>query len=225
MHRVQFVVFDFDGTLADSKNVAISVINQLAARHKYKPVSPEALEELRKLTIAERCKMLGWPVYKLPLLAAELYRLYKHSLHEVNLFPGIRELLTELQRNNILVAILSSNSEQNIRTFLQANNLEFVQHVICSNRIFGKDKMLRKFLKTHRLQPENVLYAGDEVRDVVACKKCGIPIAWVSWGFDSRELVQPENPDFIVHSPADILNLPGISLGKALLTAERHKVK
>ncbi|KAA9331751.1 HAD-IA family hydrolase [Adhaeribacter soli] len=211
MQAIKFVVFDFDGTLADSKHVAISAINQLADRHHYKPIRPEALEQLRKLSIAERCRLLGWPVYKLPFLAAELYQLYKHSLHEINLFPGIRELLTELQRNNIQVAILSSNSEQNIRTFLQANNLEFVQHVICSNRIFGKDKMLRKFLKTHQLQPQNVLYAGDEVRDVIACKKCGIKISWVSWGFDSQELVQSENPDFIVHSPEEILGLLSIS--------------
>lgn len=207
MHRIQYLLFDFDGTLADSKEVALAALNRLADKHRYKRIEPEALEDLRKLSIVERCRQLGWPVYKIPFLATELYQLYREAIHQVSLFEGIPQTLTELQRRGYKLAIISSNSEQNIRDFLLANNLTFIQDVICSNKIFGKDKVIKKFLKAHHLQPDNVLYIGDEIRDIVACKKCNIKVAWVSWGFDAYELVQPANPDFIVHQPAGILEL------------------
>ncbi|MBK0403477.1 HAD-IA family hydrolase [Adhaeribacter sp. BT258] len=204
---IRYVIFDFDGTLADSKEAALTALNQIADRHRYKRIAPEALETLRKLPITERCKLLGWPVYKLPLLATELYGLYKKSIHTVKLFPGIREMLEALRENGYETAIISSNSEQNIREFLQASELPFIQHVICSNNIFGKDKSIKKFLKTHLLQPSEVLYVGDELRDLTACRKCRVKMIWVSWGFDSQELIRAENPEFMVHAPSEILQI------------------
>jgi phosphoglycolate phosphatase len=207
MHRIQYLLFDFDGTLADSKKVALAALNQLADKHGYKRIEPAALPELSKLTLVERCRKLGWPVYRIPFLATELYQLYKAAIHKVSLFEGIPQTLSELQKRGYRLAIISSNAEQNIRDFLEANEIRFIQDVICSNQVFGKDKVIRKFLKSRQLQPENVIYVGDEIRDIVACKKCGIKIIWVSWGFDPYELVQTENPDFIVHQPAELLQL------------------
>ena len=204
---IRYLVFDFDGTLANSKEAVLTALNQLADRHRYKRIEPEAIETLRKLSITERCKLLGWPVYKLPFLATELYQLYKKSIHTVTLFPGIKEMLEAAWESGCEIAIISSNSEQNIREFLQANELNFIQHVICSSNIFGKDKSIKKFLKTHSLQSSEVLYIGDELRDLTACRKCKVKMAWVSWGFDSWDLVQAENPEFIMHSPAEILQI------------------
>lgn len=65
---VKYIIFDFDGTLVDSKDVFIEAYNQLAEKHNYKQIKNEELEELRKLSIRERCKALNFPMYKIPFL-------------------------------------------------------------------------------------------------------------------------------------------------------------
>lgn len=201
------VLFDFDGTLADSKDVFVGAFNQLAEKYRFEPMRPEELESLRKLSIADRCRRLNFPLYKLPFFSVELYRLYRQSAHDIRLFPGVPEMLQELQVQGYGLGIISSNSEATIRAILQQHGLGFLTDISCSNRIFGKDKLLRNFLKKHKLASQQVIYTADEVRDIIACRQTQIPVIWVSWGYDAIEQVEKQAPDYIAHSPAEILQL------------------
>ncbi len=71
----KYIVFDFDGTLVDSQNTFVPIYNQIAKKHGYKTVKEEEIEYLRKLTMPERCKQLDVPLYKLPILALEFYKI------------------------------------------------------------------------------------------------------------------------------------------------------
>jgi hypothetical protein len=86
---IKYVIFDFDGTLVDSQDVAISVLHQLAESHHFKKPDRKDIEAMRGLSIAERCKIIGVPMYKLPFWAGECYRLYQQSLKHLHLFDGI----------------------------------------------------------------------------------------------------------------------------------------
>ncbi|MEY4243328.1 MAG: hypothetical protein RLZZ245_913, partial [Verrucomicrobiota bacterium] len=55
--------------------------------------------------------------------------------------------------------------------------------------------------------PEQMLYIGDELRDVKAAQKAGIPIAAVTWGFNSRESLAASEPDYLFDQPTDFLRL------------------
>jgi phosphoglycolate phosphatase len=204
---IKYVVFDFDGTLVDSKTVFISVFNQLAEKHKFKKMEPENIEYLRQLSITERCKFLQLPLYKLPLLSADLLHLYQKSLKDVNLIAGIRNLVEDLSRQGYAIGIISSNSEYNIREFLNYNQIKNIDAIYSASNIFGKDRVIRKFLKTYRLRNDEIIYVGDEVRDITACKKNGVKIIWVSWGYDIKSMAETESPDFIAHSPAEIAGI------------------
>ncbi len=213
---VRYILFDFDGTLADSKAVFLTIFNQLAGKYNCKQLGLEDLDELRKLPLKERSRRLNFPMYKLPFFVMEVYGLYRKALHEVSLFEGISQMLEELKSRGYKLAIMSSNSELNIQAILQRHHVTSIDEVICSRHIFGKDKMLKSFLKKYRLAASEVLYIGDEHRDVVACKKSCVKIIWVSWGYDAPEVVQAANPDYSVHSPAEVLHLlqPGFVLRK-----------
>ncbi|WP_419394371.1 HAD-IA family hydrolase [Cytobacillus praedii] len=204
---MKYVIFDFDGTIADSKIVIISAWNKIAEKYHFEKMKLTELENIKKLTIKERCKMLNFPMYKLPIIIPQLYKFYRQSINDLELFDGIKDVLTELNKKGVNTAIISSNSEENIQLFLKRNNIEGVKEIICSSHIFGKDKLLSRFLKLKQLDADEVIYVGDEQRDIIACKKTGIKIIWVEWGYDSIEVVQAEEPDYKASSPAEIMQL------------------
>jgi len=204
---MKYIIFDFDGTLADSTAVLASAWNTIAQKYKFKGIELKEIESLKKLSIAERSKLFDFPMYKLPMILPQFYRLYRQSLNDVHLYKGMKEVLMEIEKRGYKILIISSNSQENILEFLKMNGIHCVSDVLCSNRIFGKDKVIKKFLKDTDITPSDVLYIGDEQRDIAACKKAGVPIIWVGWGYDSIEVVQQEEPDYKVATPHEILNI------------------
>ena len=207
---IKYIIFDFDGTIANSQYAFVSAWNHLAEKHGFKKLEHDGLEDLKKLTIKERSRLLNFPMYKLPIVMPDLYAAYRDSILDVTLFGGMKELLNDLENKGYHIAIISSNSEENIKEFLNRNGVK-VTDILCSSRIFGKDKVIKKFLKSHNVQPSEVIYVGDELRDIIACKKCNVKVIWVSWGFDSIEVVQSENPDYMIQTPDEILQIVKIS--------------
>ncbi|CAM4234017.1 HAD family hydrolase [Bacillus manliponensis] len=201
---VKYIIFDFDGTLVDSKDVFLASYNQIATKHNYKVIEKEELEGLRKISIRERCKLLKIPMYKIPFFVKELGSLYKQSIGEIILVDGIRPMLQDLKNKGYKIAIISSNREENIRQFLKNHDIHDVHDVFCSSNIFGKDKVMKQFLKEKKLGNEEVLYVGDEERDIAACKKVGIAVAWVGWGYDVLETIQESSPDYVVYKPEEL---------------------
>ncbi|WP_102344968.1 HAD-IA family hydrolase [Bacillus sp. Marseille-P3661] len=204
---LKYVIFDFDGTLADSKLVFIAAYNALADKHQYKKISLDDLEMLKKLSIKERAKQLQFPLYKLPFLLPQLFQLYRQSLDQIQLFKGIDELLCALKQKGYKIAIISSNSQDNIIEILERNKIGGISSILCSNRIFGKDRLIKRFLRNHKLKASEVIYVGDEQRDIKACKKAGIKMIWVGWGYDDVEVIQSSQPEYMVNNPADILKI------------------
>lgn len=204
---MKHIIFDFDGTLADSTAVFASAWNTLAQKYKFKGIELKEIDTLKKLSISERSKLFDFPMYKLPMILPQFYKLYRQSLNDVHLFEGMKELLIEINKRGYKILIISSNSKENILEFLKMNGIHCVADVLCSNRIFGKDKVMKKFLKEANVDSSDVVYIGDEQRDIVACKKAGVPIIWVEWGYDAKEVVQNEEPEYSVTTPQEILEI------------------
>lgn len=201
----KYVVFDFDGTLVDSLGIIVRGYNQMASKYRSKQIVPEDLPALKGMTIPERCKYLKFKLFMFPLAALDIYRLYRQSLKDLHFCPGMKELLMDLHQRGFKLGVISTNSEQNIREFMSRNGIDFIKNMQCSNNIFGKDKDIKRFLRANKLQNSDMIYVGDEVRDIVACRKTGVKVIWVSWGYDDAENVKKENPDYVVHSPDEII--------------------
>ncbi len=204
---MKHIIFDFDGTLADSTAVFASAWNTLAQKYKFKGIELKEIDTLKKLSISERSKLFDFPMYKLPMILPQFYKLYRQSLNDVHLFEGMKEVLLEINKRGYKIIIISSNSKDNILEFLKMNGIHCVADVLCSNRIFGKDKVMKKFLKESNVSATEVVYIGDEQRDIVACKKAGVPIIWVEWGYDAIEVIQNEEPEYKVATPEEILEI------------------
>ncbi|KMY53878.1 hypothetical protein AC623_07760 [Bacillus sp. FJAT-27231] len=202
---VKYIVFDFDGTLANSLELFIAGYNDLAAKEGYREVKKEDIDSLSKMTIPERCRHLNFPMRNIPLAATKLYRYLRKSERGLPLYSGVKEMLDQLHQQGLKVAIISSNATDIISRSLQDHQISYVDDILCSKHIFSKDKLMKKLMAKYKVQPSEVLYVGDEERDILASKKAGIKVVWVDWGYDDEAIALKASPDFIARQPSDIL--------------------
>ena len=198
-------VFDFDGTLADSRQAAIGLYNAVAQRKGYGALTPENLAELSTLSVLQRCERLRVPIYRLPALMLEVSRGFRDVMHTVEFQPGMRELLGALRARGLRLLIVSTNAAENIQAFLRRHGVEDqVDEVLCSRRIFGKGRLLRSLMKRTGLRPEQLVYVGDEHRDVEACREVGVRVVAVRWGVDAESRLREARPDHLAREPAEV---------------------
>ncbi|GMA78592.1 hypothetical protein GCM10025880_50090 [Methylorubrum aminovorans] len=115
----RLVAFDFDGTLADTFPWFCTNLNDVAARYRFRRVEAGETERLRGLGARAILKDLGIPVWKVPLIARHMRALATREAGQVRLFPGVPEMLAELDAAGIALAVVSSNSEANVRRALR----------------------------------------------------------------------------------------------------------
>lgn len=179
--RKRLVIFDFDGTLADSVEWFFGVVNQLARRYGFRESTPEQLEALRGKSPLEILTALGIPKWKLPAIARHTRALAAQHIDEIKLFNWAGELLSELKANGMLIAVVSSNSAANIEWIL-GPHAALVDHYETGASLLGKSLKFKRVLKRLGVRPDQVLSVGDEVRDIDAARRAGIPGIGVAWG-------------------------------------------
>ncbi len=204
--KVKSIIFDFDGTLVDSKAIFFELYNELATQNGYKLLDAENIKYLRNLSVTERCRYLDIPLYRLPFIANTLIKKFHASIGNLQFNEGVKELLVSLQAEGYSYYIASTNAKKNIQTFFEMHEIS-TPEIYTSSKVFGKDVLLRKLLKDKKLLPDEVIYIGDEARDITACRKCNIPVVWVSWGYDAAEAVTQTPPDYIVNTPVELHEL------------------
>jgi phosphoglycolate phosphatase len=202
----RLIVWDFDGTLADSLPGAVAIFNRLAAESGYRPITDVAAA--RALTTRQFLKQHGISLWRLPRLVRKYQAAAAEHADAVRLAAGLADVLAELAARGHRLGVLSSNREDNIRRTLRANGVEaHFAFVIGYPRLFGKGKALRRIMKADHLAPADVLYIGDEVRDVEAARKAGVAVAAVTWGFHAEPLLRANGPDYVVTDPRELLTV------------------
>jgi phosphoglycolate phosphatase len=205
---LKVIIFDFDGTIADTLDALVTIANSLAVKFNYKQITPEELAVLRNLNSRQIIKKSGISLLQIPFLVKRVKSELKQQIQHLSTIPGIKEALIEIHNQGHRLGIITSNSTDNVTAFLQKNDLEDLFDFIHSGTtIFGKTRIINNFLKQEQLKPEEVIYIGDETRDVESTKKAHVKVIAVSWGFNSREVLAAENPDFLIDHPSELLKV------------------
>ena len=206
--RYSFVLWDFDGTLADTFSCMVSAYNTLAARRGLRRM--DDAEATRGLTPLALLRRLDIPLLSVPSLLTGVLAAVRRDMPGVRLFPGVPEALDAYGQAGCRMSVLSSNSRGNILACLRANSVAgHFESVVGYRRIFGKGEGIRRFLKSRAVAGERAVYVGDEVRDIVAARKAGVDVAAVTWGYNTRELLAEHAPDFLIERPEQLLTLLG----------------
>jgi phosphoglycolate phosphatase len=202
----KIIIFDFDGTIADTVDALVTIANRLALEFGYVPINSQELVLLRNLTAREIIKYSGVSLFKIPFMVKKVKGELKHKIPEFKPIEGINAALIELHHQGYHLGIITSNSQENVNEFLKCHNLDYLFDFIYSGvTIFGKTTIINNVLRQKHFQPESVIYVGDETRDIESAKKANIKVIAVSWGFNSPEALSKQNPDFLIHHPHELL--------------------
>ena len=202
------IIFDFDGTIADTVEALVSIANRLAIEFDYIQITPNELTLLRNLTSREIIRYSGVSLLKIPFLFKKVKSELKNKITELEPISGVKEALIELNQKGYTLGVITSNSQENVTEFLRFHNLNYLFEFLYSGvTIFGKTTIINNVLRQKQLKPETVIYVGDETRDIEAAKKANIKVIAVSWGFNSPEALAKQNPDFLIHHPSELLDV------------------
>ncbi|MCZ2340323.1 MAG: HAD-IA family hydrolase [Bacteroidales bacterium] len=200
----RLVVFDFDGTLADTLSQAVATYNRIAPELGLRPITD--VEAARAMPTRQLMRELGIRFWRLPRLIRTFRAVAAEHAPDVQLHAGIVELLHALRERGARLGILSSNSESNIRAALRANGVEDAfAFVVGYPKLFGKAKALRRILRQEKLLRHELLFIGDELRDIEAGQKVKVATAAVTWGFHAVDLMERANATYVLRHPAELL--------------------
>jgi phosphoglycolate phosphatase len=200
-HRL--ALFDFDGTLADSLDWFLGIFDQVADRYGYRRLAPGDRERLRSLDARAILRHLGIPTWKLPLIARHVRQRAGREIAAIRLFPGAAAMLAAVHAGGVQVAIVSSNSEDNVHRVL-GPAAAHVARFACGASFFGKPAKIGAVLRAIRIEPRAALLIGDEARDIAAANAAGIGSAAVGWGYTDPGFLRSLSPTLFFERMEDI---------------------
>ena len=192
----RLALFDFDGTLADSFPWFASVINDTADKFRFRRVEAHEVDGLRGQSSREMMRILGVSAWKLPFIGRYIRKRKAQDLHAIPLFAETHDALRRLDGAGVTLAIVSSNSEANIRKMLGPETAALIAHYECGSSLHGKARRFRKLLRQSGVAAPDAIAIGDELRDIDAARDAGIAFGAVTWGYTHGAAMKAAAPDF-----------------------------
>jgi phosphoglycolate phosphatase len=203
------IIFDFDGTIADSFDYVLQYLS-LEARREV-PLKEDA-EAYRKKSMREMAMMLGIPLWRLPVIYFSGRRTMRAHMEKVNAFKGLPEVIKALHEQGNHLYIISANSAKNIRHFLHRYELSHCFNAVKgSSGIFGKINLIKNLRRRFKIK-DDVWYIGDELSDIASAKVAGVNVVAVTWGFAEPEAIRRLEPNLVIDKPHELLKLNDIKV-------------
>ncbi len=200
------ILFDFDGTIADTYQAIASITNQLSTEFGYKTLNQEELLLIKNLSSREIVKRSEISFFKLPFLLRRVRLELSKEIAKLESIQGIDQILLQLKHLGYVLGIVTSNNQENVDIFLAKNQLAHLfDYVYSGTSVFGKHRVINQVIREHRLDKTDVIYVGDETRDIRSARKSRISVIAVSWGFNAPEILSEHQPDYLVDHPSELL--------------------
>lgn len=206
---MKLVLFDFDGTIADTFNIAIDTVNKFAPIYNYSVPHRKDIEKLRSLTMHQIIKKMKLSIYKLPVVLQAWRSEQTKNIEHAKAHKGIKQAIISLKQKHFIVGILSSSEEKTINKFLKKEDIK-VDFVYSGSSLFGKNSLIKKIMKQNNLKNTQIIYVGDEVRDIEAAKKAKIKSIAVTWGFNNSKALKKAKPDYLISNPKELKSISNL---------------
>jgi phosphoglycolate phosphatase len=200
----RLIIFDFDGTLADTFSWCISIFDEIADKFRFKRLDRNKLDALRNLEAHQLMAQHQIALWKLPFIVRSMRARMQRDIANIALFPGIEQTLRALSDKGMVLAIVSSNSHANVLRILGPENAERFTYFECGVSLFGKRSRLRRLLTVSKTSASATILIGDEIRDAQAAKKAGIPFGAVAWGYNHIDALRSHGAQHVFDDVGDM---------------------
>lgn len=194
------VLFDFDGTLADTIPLIVASYQHALAQAdgavvEEATIRPWIGRALRD-TLEERHPGRGAEL-------ADRYREHNLAHHDtlIRPVPGAADLVAQLQRSGVPVAVVSSKKAETVRRGMRVTDLPEVEHVVGLDETAAHKPDPAPLLEGARrlgLPPQDCVYVGDAVVDVLAALAAGMRPVGVSWGAGDPAAMRDAGAEVVV---------------------------
>ncbi len=208
--RFELLVFDWDGTLMDSAGAIIASI-QASCRDLGLPV-PERERASHVIGLGLK-DALSYAVPELPPADyGKLAERYRHHFlardPDIELFPGMREMLAALKQKGHVLAVATGKSRVGLERVLDATKLkQYFDSSRCADETHSKPHpaMLQELMQELQIEPGATLMIGDTAHDLQMALNAGVPALAVSYGAHPRDSLTALNPLGCVDTPQELL--------------------
>lgn len=205
MEQTKGLIFDLDGTLADTLPLCLISFQDAVENISGVRPSKEAVEKYwgySEIGIVKKLYPEDWEA-----CFKEFLKIYKKN-HPMccELFEGMRETLELLNENSIKTALVTGKGKDSCAITLQELEIEKYFEIIETGSEIGsiKPDCIKKVLNTWGLHPKEVYYIGDAVTDMKDSKEANVKCIAAAWAKTAHiELLEKENPDMIFYSIND----------------------
>jgi phosphoglycolate phosphatase len=208
LFSMSLILFDFDGVLADTLTdmlrFAQEVCDELGVKHKV--VQPD-LSELEVMSFATLGRACETPEDLVDEFVRKCTGKFAEKESPPAIFDGLGEVVRKLAESHLL-AVVSGNTEGNIRAFLEEHGLEG-----CVRAVYGMEmpgSKVEKILMAKSqfaAEGEAVFMVGDSLSDVRAARDAGVKSIAVSWGHQSVGRLVKGVPDHVVRLPGELIEI------------------
>ena len=206
--RKTTILFDFDGTLAETMMLIHDVFNRLSDVYGYRHLPEDEIEASRHLTVREFIDFVGIPLWKVPIIAIHARRMMHDEMDLVRPPKGLVSALTGIHESGkYLMDILTSNRRKNVDRFLARHHIDWFDAVESTRAILSKKRRVEKYIREKGLDPATLYYVGDTTIDVESARHAGAKTVAVSWGLNTREALGRVRPDYLLDDPAQLLDV------------------
>lgn len=208
--RFELLVFDWDGTLMDSAGAIVASI-QASCRDLGLPV-PERERAAHVIGLGLK-DALSYAVPELP--PSEYGRLAERYRHhylardpDIELFPGMREMLAGLKQRGHVLAVATGKSRVGLERVLEATQLkQYFASSRCADETHSKPHpaMLQELMQELLIEPEATLMIGDTAHDLQMALNAGVASLAVSYGAHPRDSLTVLDPLACIDTPQELL--------------------
>ncbi|MGE7090390.1 HAD family hydrolase [Lysinibacillus sp. NPDC048646] len=208
-------IFDFDGTLADSKQCSVLATQEAFRLLELETPSVEIIEYYMGIPIEQSFKEMASIQLEESLfeeLLAIFRREYKKFENEsLSLFPKMMDVLEELNKQGKQCFVVSSKKTDVLLRNLQALQINrFFEDYIGSDQVKHykpHPEGIFKLVERHQLDLQACVMIGDAIFDIQMGKAAGCKTCAVTWGSHSEEQLQKEQPNYCISDVLDLLLL------------------
>ncbi len=204
------IIFDYDGVLADTLDDLLQfgqeACNQLGVKHL---VTKDDLNNLEVMSFASFGRACGVPEHLVDEFVKICLDLFAEKKSPPAIFTGLSDVIRRLSVNH-LIAIVTTNSSQNVNAFLVKHGLNRLIRAVYGVETPGSkvqkiSMALNRLLENRKQEP--VFMVGDSLSDVLAAKEASVTSIAVAWGHQSLENLLRGNPDYVVSSPHNLIEI------------------